>query len=226
MKVSGSTLKLIAMGSMLIDHIGAIFFYSEDFIVIYRICRNLGRLAFPIFCFLLVEGFVHTRNLKKYCIRLFLFGIIAEIPFDIAFNQKIYEPQYQNVFFTLAIGIMVLAGIKKWKNNLVLVWGATLFGCFASILMSSDYSYKGIIMIVLFYWFYESQLLKYTFVALLNLSFQPFAILALIPIHLYNGGRGMKLKYIFYWFYPIHLLVFSFIYQCLAHQGIKSIFNY
>ena len=90
--ISGSTLKIIAIITMLIDHIGAVviapvmiqrsgnLYMEDDLYGIYSLLRTIGRIAFPIFCFLLVEGFVHTRNVKRYAIRLGLFAIISEIP--------------------------------------------------------------------------------------------------------------------------------------------------
>ena len=213
MGISGSTLKLIAIFSMFIDHIAAMFLAKQEYELLYIIGRNLGRLAFPIFCFLLVEGFVHTKNLRKYSKNLFLFGLISEIPFDLAFFHKVYEPLYQNVFFTLAVGLVVLLGISKWRENIWLVIGTVFTGCIFSILINCDYSYIGVLMIVFFYWFYNNPQLKYVSIAILNGIFQPFAILALIPIYFYNGKRGMGVKYIFYYFYPVHLLLLAFLYQ-------------
>ena len=123
--ISGSTLKIIAIVTMLIDHTGATvlrailnqpnimdnLFNRDVWVSIYSASRSIGRLAFPIFCFLLVEGFVHTRNVYKYAGRMFLFALISEIPFDIALKGNLYIPQKQNVYFTLLIGLLVLIGI-------------------------------------------------------------------------------------------------------------------
>ena len=122
--ISGSTLKMIAIVTMLIDHIGAAVLArllmvnglgeldqtNADAIMqwlsangalywTYTIMRMIGRVAFPIFCFLLVEGFLHTHDVKKYAMRLGLFALLSEIPFDLAFSSKILEFNYQNVFF-------------------------------------------------------------------------------------------------------------------------------
>jgi hypothetical protein len=121
---SGSTLKLVAIITMLIDHIGAavlsrIVFADGSHIsesvplyLVYNGMRTIGRLAFPIFCFLLVEGFLHTRNVIKYAIRLAVFALISEIPFDLALFGKTFYSGYQNVFFTLLIGLLVMIGFK------------------------------------------------------------------------------------------------------------------
>lgn len=129
--ISGSTLKIIAIVTMLIDHTGATvlrailnqpnimdnLFNRDVWVSIYSASRSIGRLAFPIFCFLLVEGFVHTRNVYKYAGRMFLFALISEIPFDIALKGNLYFPQKQNVYFTLLIGLLVLIGIS-WCERL------------------------------------------------------------------------------------------------------------
>lgn len=160
--ISGSTLKLIAIFIMLIDHIGAAIiekilknrglfdldwnntqalekFFQENELLcsIDAIFRTIGRLAFPIFCFLLVEGFVHTHNKWKYAIRLGIFAIVSEVPFDLAFFDSAFCFRSQNVFFTLFISLLVLIGFelisdvikdKKWLPILAIA-GAILTGC-------------------------------------------------------------------------------------------------
>lgn len=141
--ISGSTIKLIAIITMLIDHIAATildrtliargagqlnqndpqavlqFLLDNGFIYAANITmRLIGRLAFPIFCFLLIEGFIHTRNKWKYAARLGLFALISEIPFDLAFKGKVLEFSYQNVYFTLLIGLIVMAGFHFVKERL------------------------------------------------------------------------------------------------------------
>ncbi|MBQ2453108.1 MAG: hypothetical protein II497_01520, partial [Lachnospiraceae bacterium] len=98
--MTGTALKLIAVVSMLIDHTGDVLFPGQLWL------RYIGRLAFPIYCFLIVEGFIHTRNVMKYMARLLVFGIVSEIPFDLAFFGEISYPGYQNVFWTLLLGLM------------------------------------------------------------------------------------------------------------------------
>lgn len=141
--ISGSTLKLIAIITMLIDHTAAtildrtlmarggnqlnpnnieevVKFYTDNGVIIAAnmTMRLIGRLAFPIFCFLLIEGFIHTRNVWKYAARLALFALISEIPFDLAFKGKVLEFTYQNVFFTLFIGLIVMMGFRFVKEKL------------------------------------------------------------------------------------------------------------
>ena len=132
---SGTALKTIACITMLVDHIGAscieaglllpeletgevsggawnqISLYQLD-----RVLRFTGRLAFPIFCFLLVEGFVHTHDVKKYVRRLFLFALISEVPFDLAFFRTPFALDHQNVYWTLALGVLAMAGLKHFEK--------------------------------------------------------------------------------------------------------------
>lgn len=140
--ISGSTLKLIAIFTMLIDHTAATIldktliargllsldptdtaavmqFYADNGVIYGAniVMRLIGRIAFPIFCFLLVQGFLHTRNVTKYAIRLALFAAISEVPFDLAFKNRILEFSYQNVFFTLLIGLLTLIGFKTLKQK-------------------------------------------------------------------------------------------------------------
>lgn len=130
--LSGEALKWIAMGTMLIDHIGACLIESgllnlsdPDSVAFisgselgYRLylldnfLRLVGRIAFPLFCFLLVEGFLHTKNFKRYFLRLGLFALISEIPFDFAMFGTAFDPSYQNVFWTLLFGLAVLFGLR------------------------------------------------------------------------------------------------------------------
>lgn len=208
--LSGSSLKIFAIIIMLIDHIGAILLPRYHFL------RYIGRLAFPIFCFLLVEGFFHTRNVKKYALRLGLFALISEIPFDLALFGIPFNLLYQNVFFTLFIGLLVLIGFEKFKSKLWLNFIIFILGMLLAEICHVDYGCFGIIMIVLFYFYrIHNNLIILTFgILLFSIMLggsQPLCTLAIIPISLYNGKRGISLKYLFYAFYPVHLLILYFI---------------
>ena len=237
--ISGSTLKLIAIITMLIDHIGATVIYlgilephirqsgMENFamisrfnvelstwLVIYEICRTIGRIAFPIFCYLLVEGFKYTKDIKKYALRLLLFAFISEIPFDLAFYNTVFEPGHQNVYFTLFLGILVLAGIKYFESKIGLGLLCVLAGGAAAQLLNSDYTFYGILLIAILYLYRNNKLLQ-TVLGCLSLIWELAAIIAFIPINLYNGTRGLKMKYFFYIFYPGHLLILYLITRLL-----------
>lgn len=246
--ISGSTLKLIAIFSMLIDHTGATVLRAilaqpsftalpEQrlfWLQIYNLSRRIGRLAFPIFCFLIVEGFLHTRNAWRYAWRLFLFALVSEIPFDLALKGNWFFPQKQNVYFTLLIGLLVLIGFRwaaqiplftsqQSKNpsrqsassakhladtvlRCLLFSGILAAGMYLAKWIDTDYSYKGVFLIAMLYLTRRERLFQCATGAA-AVAWELPAPLGLIPVYLYNGKRGLRMKYFFYWFYPVHLLV-------------------
>lgn len=167
--LSGSALKMTAIITMLIDHIGAVVLarllisgQGNTWIYqLYFVLRTIGRIAFPIFCFLLVEGFKHTGNHKKYALRLFVFALISEIPFDLALSSSILELEYQNVFFTLFIGLLTISGFHVVQEKVewtpfkrAAVLSVLLFaGMGAAQLLHTDYGAKGVMCIVALYIF-------------------------------------------------------------------------
>lgn len=197
-------LKWIAIVTMVIDHVGAVLFPGV------WAFRYVGRISFPIFCFLLVEGFVHTRDVRKYMLRLGGFALISEIPYDLAFHGKVMDRGYQNVFFTLLLGVVLMDMLKRSKEmplkalEILLVMAAADF-------LRTDYSFKGILLIALFYLLRENLWIKTVCGAIWNFlwngSIQGYGALAMIPIAMYNGERGRSMKYFFYVFYPAHLAV-------------------
>ncbi len=198
------TLKIIALVSMLIDHIGMVFFPN---IILFRM---LGRIAFPIFAYTLVEGFIHTHNVKKYMIRLGMFAVLSEVPFDLATTGKVVEVGHQNVFFTLFLSVAMLflfEAVKDAKKQFLIVAMAV----FCGRLLRLDYGSTGMLMVILFYYLRDRKWEKLFSVGLLILAtagfVQLFSILALIPIAMYNEERGPNMKVLFYAFYPLHLLV-------------------
>jgi hypothetical protein len=218
-------LKLIAIITMLIDHIGAIMLPHDT--MLYLILRCIGRLAFPIFVFLLIEGFQHTRNVQKYLIRLGAFALISEVPFDFAFYGTVLEFSHQNIFFTLFLGLMCIYLMreieKKYKLNFIILniiyaLLTLIFGV-AAFYLKTDYGYKGLLLIVAFYIFRNSKLLltcSLFFISGYLLKYiNVYATIAMIPIAFYNGQKGKSIKYIFYIFYPAHLLVLAFIHRLL-----------
>ena len=172
--LSGTALKYIACITMLIDHIGASCIEAgillpalaagaascggipvSTLLAADRVLRYIGRLAFPIFCFLAVEGFLHTHDVKKYVRRLLLFGLLSEVPFDLAFFRTPFDPSAQNVYWTLALGVLAMAGLKhfekpdgsaSWKG-LLCAAGCTL----AALLACTDYDGIGVIIICALY---------------------------------------------------------------------------
>lgn len=207
-------LKIIALISMIIDHYGAIF---NNNINLYRV---IGRIAFPIYCFLLVEGYIHTSDVKKYLKRLLIFAFISEIPFDLAFYGKI-ELLHQNIFFTLSIGLIAMYLLDKQEekyvfNNIIVYIGA----CFIALILAVDYNFLGIIYILMFHKFreylktkklYYMALFMFLINLVLSMWIQQFSLLALLILYFYNGKLGPKNKLsqmFFYAAYPLHLLIF------------------
>lgn len=240
--LSGSTLKIIAMITMLIDHIGAavlmrymlnmqnrcimdIEFYSQLF-VLYRVLRGIGRIAFPIYCFLLVEGFQKTRNLGKYILRLAVFTVIAEVPFDLCFASQPFSLGYQSVMLTLLIGVLTMWVVslleKHVHNRMLLVLSsaaAIAVGAAAAELMNTDYGYMGVACIMVIYALRRVKWLQIAGGCMVFL-WEVWAPIAFIPIAFYNGKRGLKLKYAFYLFYPLHLLI---LYLICVYMGLGDI---
>lgn len=218
-RLDGRTLKIIAVISMFIDHMGAALFPE---IIFFRI---LGRVAFPIYCFLLVEGACHTHNYKKYVARMAIFALISEIPFDLAFYNSVVAVGHQNVFFTLAIGLGMIWFLEHPMNNDMDIPDSihkllTLaVAGIAAELLQTDYGFSGIAIIFIFYILRSNFVVKSIVVAIICVSMgwvEAFAILALIPIALYNGQRGRQTKimqYGFYAFYPVHLFLLFIIHQ-------------
>ncbi len=219
--LTGSALKIIAIILMFIDHVGAVIVEQgvlrmpevtsvprlwEQIRNIDQVIRAIGRPAFPIFCFLLVEGFLHTHNRGKYTLRLFLFALVSEIPFDLAIYGHFWYPEKQNVFFTLLIGLLVMIACTRFQKH---VWLQTFFlalGLFAGHFLGTDYGYKGVFLIEILYLLRSDRRIQ-ALGGALAISWELTAPLAFIPIWFYNGLRGTSLKYFFYWFYPVHLLL-------------------
>lgn len=207
------TLKLIALITMMIDHYGAIF---QNGINGYRI---VGRLAFPIYAFILVEGYFHTSDVKKYAKRLLLFAFISEIPFDLAFYGEL-EFKHQNIFFTLFIGLMTMYFIDNSEKYKVNKFFIILISILLATGLSVDYSFVGVIYVIAFYFTRDmpknEKILRIGIIIFLtNLAFtgytQQFSLFSLPFIYIYNGELGAKNKVIqnlFYIMYPMHLLLF------------------
>ena len=231
---SGTALKTIACITMLIDHIGAscieagiltpgldVGALSRDTLSadpLYRldmVLRFTGRLAFPLFCFLLVEGFVHTHNVKGYLGRLVLFGLVSEVPFDLAFSRTPFYPGAQNVYWTLALGVLAMAGLKHFeKPDGTVGWQGLVWagGCAAlALAASTDYNAIGVLIICTLYLTRADRKRQCIAGAVLFL-FELTAPLAFVLVWFYNGKRGhcgKALQKGFYWFYPVHLLVLA-----------------
>lgn len=229
--LTSNMLRTIAVLLMLSDHIWATAMSFGDWMT------YIGRMAFPIFAFQIAEGFVHTKNFKKYALRLLGFAIVSEIPFNFFYSSRFFNPYHQNVLFTLLLGLLaikVIDGIKKDRSgkNIALSVLYLLLILLASVIGFVDYGHLGMLTVVMFYLMRDfpfAWLGQLVGMILLNITFfeglvfpveilgktfeipsQGFAVFALIPIWLYGGRKGKSskaLQYGFYAFYPVHMIV-------------------
>lgn len=222
--LSGTALKLAACITMLIDHIGASCIEAayaaaaeipEAVAQLDTVLRLIGRLAFPIFCFLLVEGFLHTHDVKKYIERLLVFGLVSEVPFDLAFFRTPFYWGHQNVYWTLGLGVLAMAALKHfedadgnvaWKGRFAALGLAVL-----AQLLNTDYGAIGVALIVALYLTRSDR--KYQcIIGAVMMLFELTAPLAFLLIWHYNGQRGRCApwrKWAFYGFYPVHLTILA-----------------
>lgn len=224
--LSGATLKNIALITMLIDHIGAavlLYFtsyyggegeYTRIVDGVYQLLRWIGRTSFPIYCFLLVEGFLHTKNLKKYLARLFIFALVSELPFNIAFYDSLWYSGAQNVFFTLLLGMLAMT-IWRWAMGSEEKLGDFRFPiaalgvavCVAgAYYIKSDYDISGVCLILIFY-FWRNSRGTACLTGYLCMIYEPQCLPAFLLLMAYNGEKGVsrRSRYFFYSFYPQHL---------------------
>ena len=231
--VTGFHLKAIAVSCMVIDHIG----YEFQSVLPYNfyiILRLIGRIAMPIFCFMCAEGAIKTRNFKKYALRLLLFAVISEIPFNffVSYGENISHPKLQNVMWTLLAGILSVKIIDycRQKDKLFYICSIIVcpivFGMLCAI-GKTDYELTGVLMIIIFYLFRENKALMAAAIFILlcpfyilysgNSSFtifgtvipistEAFGVLSLIPICLYGGKQGFYNKVVKYSFYVFYPL--------------------
>lgn len=200
--MTGFQLKLLAMLAMTADHIGAVFFPEIPLL------RWIGRLAMPVLSFFIGEGLRHTRSPRRYLLRLTGFALLSELPFDLTFYGGI-EWGHQNVYFTLALGLLALwaiqsRGMEGWLLALTAALAAELLGC--------DYGMYGVLLILLLDRFHRARSEQLAGAALLNLAFfglqtQTLSLIALPLLWLYNGKRGRDDRRLFYLYYPAHLCV-------------------
>lgn len=221
-------LRILALALMLSDHLWATVIPGNDWMTM------IGRLAFPIFAFQIAEGYYHTSNFKRYALRLLVFALISEIPFNLMMGSSVINPFHQNVMFTLLLGLLGIRAIDQarksggWWKALLIVLLVILGGAVGFV----DYGYLGVLTVIAFGILRDfpgakaAQLLAMILlhgvlvkgrvfpVGPLEIPAQSFAILALIPIWLYNGEKGPRnrvLQYGSYVFYPAHMLILHLI---------------
>lgn len=215
--LTASQLRLLALGLMLIDHVGRVVFPGQ----IWMVC--LGRLAFPIFAFQTAQGYRHTHNFQSYCVRLALFALVSEIPFNLMLSGSPFWPGHQNVMVTLLLGLLACRAYDHKHWLLLVCW------FLAGLLTNCDYGITGVLVVLMFHVFHGQkfpQLLMLTAInwfgysgrqvsiGFLQVPIQAFAIAAIIPIALYSGQKGSGgkwLQYGSYVFYPLHMLILGLI---------------
>ena len=224
--LNGFHLKLIAVCTMFIDHMGDTLFPGVMWL------RCIGRVAFPIFCFLIAEGCVHTHDRKKYALRLFVFAVLSEIPFNLMTGRAVWNPYDQNVLWTLLAGAAVCwlmdGALKRRTAPAFVLTGAAMVAAFWLLeVFCTDYGGWGMLLVAMFYGVRRAPygqaakmaaqavgLAFFCIGVMGGVSIELWALTALVPIWLYNGQRGFSHKavqYGFYAFYPLHILILSLI---------------
>ncbi len=230
--ISAFTLKLIAVTSMFIDHMGFILFPGSLWM------RCVGRLAFPVFAFQIAEGAVRTKDLGRYLARIAAFAVLAEVPFNLMCARSIIDPRDQNVLWTLLIGLTAAGCVRQTEKRgsrmlTAAVWtAAALGGYFLAEWAMTDYGGWGVVTVLVFYACRDKKWGPFLEIAAMigihgfalggarvslwgfRFPVQALAVLSLVPIALYRGRQGphgRALRYAFYAFYPVHILVLSII---------------
>lgn len=230
-QLSSAGLHLLAMGLMLCDHLWATFFLQAGWLT----C--LGRLAFPIFAFLLAEGFRRTKSRKNYLLRLLFWALLSEIPFDLMYGGVAFYPFHQNVLWTFSLSLLVMLAMERLRHSLrpLLAWPLCAALALAGFLLAyagmMDYYGPGVLTVLVFYLFPKRDwknfcgqlaclavihgrmlgglLLPVSLLGWqLELPQQGLALLALLPIWLYQGRqgcRGKPFRIFCYAFYPAHM---------------------
>ncbi len=239
-EVTGTGLKLLAVITMFIDHVASGLFRPwvnaqvlltnyDTYNLIYKTMRGVGRLAFPIYCFMLVEGFFHTRSIKKYALRLLGVAVVSELIFDKALKYTWVDFTHNNVLWELLLGLGILTAMDTILNRTgefitselvrrILMVAVLLVGMVIAYFAKLDYKQSGIACIGIMYFLYGCTTEKRTAafaagVAILTLMSSETEIyaLAVLPLmYLYRGSRGRDskaLRVFFYGFYPVHLLL-------------------
>lgn len=211
------TLKIIACITMFIDHIRYVIPFHENSIIIFT-----GRIAFPLFAFLISEGYTHTQNLKKYYYRLIVFALISQIPYML-FRTLIGDWITLNIMFTLVLGLSAITAFDKIEKKhlsiplcfIIIILGDVLkvdYGWFGVALVLMIFVFRNnkvklcvsyYILLVVYYYSLNMLVLERTYIL-----YFIFCCVPIIFMLLYNGKKGRySLKYFFYWFYPIHMLI-------------------
>lgn len=239
--VSSAVIQYVAYITMLIDHFFAAVYQpligwenmTPEEEMVYDIGRDIGRVAFVLFAFMLAEGYYYTRDKKKYAIRIAGMALLSEIPFDLAFYGTWFHTEDQNIFFTLLLGLLALYLLDRCKDS---IWLQLASVCLAGVLayiLRADYMFMGVLLIVVLYRF-RGSFLRQTIYGSITLYVGMSAVYAVQSIgegysivdfawwgmgelygiaafgllYFYHGEKGRRLpKWVGYFFYPVHLLL-------------------
>ncbi len=215
--LSSAALHILAMGLMLCDHMWAMLFPAAEWLT----CA--GRLAFPVFAFMVAEGWSHTHDLRKYLRRMLVWAVLAEIPFDLMYYGGAFYPFHQNVLWTFLLSLLLIAWIEKVRARfqpvpaLLMSIGISFLGFILGYAVMADYYGAGVLTVLTFYFFrgrnWKNRVCQLICLYILNVNLlggysydvqlfgytlevsqQSFALLALIPIWLYRGRQGYHSK--------------------------------
>lgn len=230
--ISSSTIKVIAIVAMTLDHIAWLIF---DYMISIRgmdsypafpdrysamayrtlyihsfACHIIGRIAFPLFVFLLVEGIHNTKSFIKYLTTILAFAFIAEIPFNLIYARQYFCFDKQNTLFTLVLCMIAVYALnklnKKWYFAIMIVTVCAVLAHFLNV----DYGFKAVVIACIMELLYNKKSIGFSLACAFMAIFNPWelcGLLALPLIILYNGERGIRLKYTFYIYYPVHMAV-------------------
>ena len=229
--ISAAVLKWTAAFTMLVDHFGASVvmreMYDGPYYIpygFYNALRLIGRLAFPIFCFLITESFFHTRSKPKMVVRLFIFALVSEVPFDMTIRNSFWDTAYNNVILTLFIAFLTIWGMEELKTRLpmdkwlirgILMGLTGMAGALTAHFLNTDYGAVGVATVIIFYALHDHPVIAMTLAVILlavgSWEGELAALCNLPLVYFYNGERGRQPKYFFYAFYPGHLAVLALI---------------
>ncbi|QVK18896.1 hypothetical protein KHQ81_04075 [Mycoplasmatota bacterium] len=212
--LSNFDLKIFALLFMTIDHIGLIFEFGDIF-------RIIGRLAFPIFAFLIYQGYNYTKSKIHYFLRLLIFGLLIEGAMQ-GISLFVEIDASRNIFFTLSFGLLVLLISDSKFHFIIRVLSISIVLLIASLL-NFDYGWYGILFIFSFHFYRHGfyipiilqVILSFIYNYIYDSPIQYYALLSWILIILYNNRRGYRIKYLFYIYYPLHLVVLYIVFLIL-----------
>jgi hypothetical protein len=196
-------IKWLAVLLMVVDHVG-FFLFPEQIIL-----RAIGRLSFPLFAFLIANGYQYTKDKKKYLLRLFVFANIIQLP-------SLFMSLPFNIFYTLSLGLVCIMIFESNRSDIQKILGIIVMILIASV-VNADYGVYGMVIILLVHVFKEKYMLMAISILLLSAAYyglthiQTLAALSPGIMYFYNNKKGRGMKYFFYLFYPVHMVLLDWL---------------